>query len=67
MRSIFQEADYEIQLDPSYLLTGTGVKANQGRNAAVYTIREERIRRGRATDAFFRAADAKIASLSSGK
>ena len=65
--SIFQEADYEIQLDPSYLLTGTGVKANQGRNAAVYAIWEERIRRGRATDAFLRAADAKIVSLSSDK
>ena len=56
-----------MQLDPSYLLTGTGVKANQGRNAAVYAIWEERIRRGKATDAFFRTADAKIASLSSNK
>ncbi|MBP3555359.1 MAG: hypothetical protein J6K63_06915 [Clostridia bacterium] len=50
-----------------HTITGTGVKANQGWNAAVYAIWEELIRRGKATDAFFRAADAKIASLSSKK
>ena len=50
-----------------HTLTGTGVKANQGWNAAVYAIWEERIRRGKATDAFFHAADAKIASLLSDK
>ncbi len=46
-----------------HTIQGNGVKANQGWNAAIYAIWEELIRRGKATDAFFRAADAKIASL----
>ncbi len=46
-----------------HTIKGNGVKANQGWNAAVYAIWEELIRRGKATDAFFKAADEKIISL----
>ena len=46
-----------------YTVTGVGVKANQGWNASIRAIRNELIRRGRATDAYFLAADAKIASI----
>ena len=46
-----------------HTIKGNGVKANQGWNASVYAIWEELIRRGKATDAFFKAADAKIVSL----
>ena len=46
-----------------HTIKGVGVKANQGWNAAIYAIWDELIRRGKATDAFFRAADAKMASV----
>ena len=46
-----------------HTIKGNGVKANQGWNASIYAIWEELIRRGKADDAFFKAADAKIASL----
>ena len=46
-----------------HTLKGNGVKANQGWNASVYAIWEELIRRGKATDAFFRAADKKISEI----
>ncbi|MBQ8497405.1 MAG: hypothetical protein IJ489_08145 [Clostridia bacterium] len=46
-----------------HTIRGNGVKANQGWNASIYAIWEELIRRGKANDAFFQAADAKIASL----
>jgi hypothetical protein len=44
-----------------HTVKGVGVKANQGWNASIYAIWEELIARGVATDAFFRAADAKMA------
>ena len=46
-----------------HTITGVGVKANQGWNAAIWAIWNELIKRGKATDAYFRAADAKIASI----
>ena len=46
-----------------HTVTGVGVKANQGWNAAIWAIWNELIKRGSATDAYFLAADAKIASI----
>ena len=46
-----------------YTVTGVGVKANQGWNAAIWAIWNELIKRGRATDAYFRAADEKMESI----
>jgi hypothetical protein len=46
-----------------HTITGVGVKANQGWNAAIWAIRNKLIKRGKATDTYFRAADAKIASI----
>lgn len=46
-----------------HTLKGIGVKANQGWNASIYAIWEELIRRGKATDDFFKAADAKLAAI----
>ena len=46
-----------------HTVKGVGVKANQGWNASIYAIWEELIARGVATDAFFRAADAKMAEI----
>ena len=46
-----------------HTVTGVGVKANQGWNASVWAIWNELIKRGKATDAYFKAADAKIASI----
>ena len=43
-----------------HTVKGIGVKANQGWNASIYAIWDEIIKRGRATDAFFKAADAKM-------
>jgi hypothetical protein len=43
-----------------HTIKGIGVKSNQGWNAAIWAIWNELIQRGRATDAFFRAADAKM-------
>ncbi len=46
-----------------HTITGVGVKANQGWNSSIWAIWNELIKRGRATDAYFLAADAKIASI----
>ena len=46
-----------------HTIKGKGVKANQGWNASIWAIWNELIQRGRATDAFFRAADAKMESI----
>ncbi len=46
-----------------HTVRGNGVKANQGWNAAIYAIWEELIARGVATDAFFRAADDRLARM----
>ena len=46
-----------------HTVTGIGVKANQGWNASIWAIWNELIKRGKATDAYFKAADAKIASI----
>ena len=46
-----------------HTIKGIGVKANQGWNAAIYAIWEELIQRGQATDAFFKAADAKLETI----
>ena len=46
-----------------HTITGVGVKANQGWNASIWAIWNELIKRGKATDAYFRAADAKLASI----
>ena len=46
-----------------HTLTGIGVKANQGWNASIWAIWSELIKRGKATDAYFRAADAKMESM----
>lgn len=46
-----------------HTIKGKGVKANQGWNASIWAIWNELIQRGKATDAFFRAADAKMESI----
>lgn len=46
-----------------HTIKGKGVKANQGWNAAIWAIWNELIQRGKATDSFFRAADAKMESI----
>jgi hypothetical protein len=46
-----------------HTIKGIGVKANQGWNAAIWAIWNELIQRGKATDSFFRAADAKMESI----
>ena len=46
-----------------HTVKGIGVKANQGWNAAIWAIWNELIKRGRATDAYFRAADEKMESI----
>ena len=46
-----------------HTIKGKGVKANQGWNAAIWAIWNELIQRGKATDAFFRAADAKMETI----
>ncbi|MBQ7308751.1 MAG: hypothetical protein IJW87_01095 [Clostridia bacterium] len=46
-----------------HTVKGIGVKANQGWNASIYAIWAELIKRGKATDAFFRAADAKMETI----
>ena len=46
-----------------HTITGVGVKANQGWNASVWAIWNELIRRGKATDSYFRAADEKLLSI----
>ena len=46
-----------------HTITGVGVKANQGWNASIWAIWNELIKRGKATDAYFRAADAKLESI----
>ncbi|MBQ8497404.1 MAG: hypothetical protein IJ489_08140 [Clostridia bacterium] len=46
-----------------HTVLGKGVKANQGWNASIYAIWDELIKRGRATDAFFKAADAKMETI----
>ena len=46
-----------------HTLKGIGVKANQGWNASIYAIWAEIMKRGKATSAYFDAADAKMASL----
>ena len=46
-----------------HTVKGNGVKANQGWNAAIWAIWNELIKRGKATDAFFRAADAKLETM----
>ena len=46
-----------------HTVTGTGVKANQGWNAAIYAIWEELIARGKASNTFFKAIDEKLESF----
>ena len=46
-----------------HTVKGIGVKANQGWNASIWAIWNELIQRGKATDAYFRAADAKLESI----
>lgn len=46
-----------------HTVKGHGVKANQGWNASIYAIWSEIIKKGKATDAFFKAADAKMDSM----
>ena len=46
-----------------HTIKGIGVKANQGWNAAIWAIWNDLIKRGKATDAYFRAADAKMESI----
>ncbi|MBQ3489493.1 MAG: hypothetical protein IJA86_02760 [Clostridia bacterium] len=46
-----------------HTIKGKGVKANQGWNASIWAIWNELIQRGKATDAFFRAADAKMGMI----
>lgn len=46
-----------------HTVTGVGVKANQGWNAAIYAIWEELIARGEASDTFFKAIDEKLESF----
>ena len=46
-----------------HTIKGVGVKANQGWNACIWAIWNELINRGRATDAYFRAADEKLLSI----
>ena len=44
-------------------IKGVGVKANQGWNASIWAIWNELIKRGKATDAYFKAADAKMETI----
>ena len=46
-----------------HTIKGIGVKSNQGWNAAIWAIWNELIKRGKATDAYFRAADAKMETI----
>ena len=46
-----------------HTVKGIGVKSNQGWNAAIWAIWNELVKRGRATDSYFRAADAKLESI----
>ena len=46
-----------------HTIKGVGVKANQGWNASIWAIWNELIKRGKATDAYFRAADAKMETI----
>ena len=46
-----------------HTVTGIGVKANQGWNAAIYAIWEELIARGEASNRFFEAIDEKLESF----
>lgn len=43
-----------------HTVKGIGVKSNQGWNASIWAIWNELMKRGKATDAYFRAADAKM-------
>ena len=45
-----------------HTIKGKGVKANQGWNAAIWAIWNELIKKGKATNSFFRAVDAKMES-----
>ena len=47
----------------NHTVTGEGMKANQGWNAAIYAVWEELIARGEASPAFFEAVDAKLESF----
>ena len=46
-----------------HTIKGIGVKANQGWNASIWAIWNELIKRGKATDAYFKAADAKMETI----
>ena len=46
-----------------HTIRGIGVKSNQGWNAAIWAIWNELIKRGKATDAYFRAADEKMETI----
>ncbi len=46
-----------------HTVKGNGVKANQGWNAGIYAIWDEIIKKGKATTAFFDAADKKMAEI----
>ena len=46
-----------------HTIKGVGVKSNQGWNASIWAIWNELIKRGKATDAYFRAADAKMETI----
>ena len=61
---LFIDFDYDgATHEYMHTIKGIGVKANQGWNACIYAIWEELIRRGRATTAYFEAADKKLASI----
>jgi hypothetical protein len=46
-----------------HTIKGVGVKSNQGWNASIWAIWNELIKRGKATDAYFRAADEKMETI----
>ena len=46
-----------------HTIKGIGVKANQGWNASIWAIWNELIKRGKATDTYFKAADAKMETI----
>ncbi len=61
---LFIDFDYDgATHEYMHTIKGIGVKANQGWNACIYAIWEELIRRGKATTAYFEAADKKLASI----
>ena len=61
---LFIDFDYDgATHEYMHTIKGIGVKANQGWNACIYAIWEELIKRGKATSAYFEAADQKLATI----